>query len=181
MLEAGSEPTLIFKLMCGQSQPARGSQSRSLDCSMSSTHHQRREWNTENRMRHDDGAAMLGRLLDGLGGNAGGADVYGEGAWSFATPPVGFLAAVATGEVAHLQHPCLPLLPLYASLRHTACLGRYQRDTHTWPATRRRPVAAKNSPPGAGTEVRVETREEVSEWCMESHCTVVLEREDKEA
>jgi hypothetical protein len=46
-------------------------------------------------------------LLGGMGGEAGGVDGSGEGAWALATPREGFLAAPGTGELAHLLHLCL--------------------------------------------------------------------------
>ena len=49
---------------------------------------------------------LRGGLLGGVGGEAGGVDGYGEGAWTLATPAEGFLAASGTGELAYLQYPC---------------------------------------------------------------------------
>eukprot|EP01043_Picozoa_sp_COSAG02_P056273 COSAG02_NODE_6651_length_3435_cov_5.250899_2_plen_69_part_00 len=46
-------------------------------------------------------------LLGGMGGEVGGVDGPGEGAWTLATPLKGFLAASGTGELAHLLHLCL--------------------------------------------------------------------------
>ncbi len=46
-------------------------------------------------------------LLGGMGGEVGGVDGSGEGAWTLATPLEGFLAASGTGELAHLLHLCL--------------------------------------------------------------------------
>eukprot|EP01043_Picozoa_sp_COSAG02_P028208 COSAG02_NODE_1699_length_11254_cov_13.904169_8_plen_75_part_00 len=50
---------------------------------------------------------LHGGLLGGMGGEAGGVDGSGEGAWTLATPAEGFLAASGTGELlAHLlSHP----------------------------------------------------------------------------
>eukprot|EP01043_Picozoa_sp_COSAG02_P051624 COSAG02_NODE_5458_length_4302_cov_1.659291_2_plen_75_part_00 len=48
-----------------------------------------------------------GGLLGGMGGEAAGVDGSGEGAWTLATPVEGFLAALGTGELAHLLHLCL--------------------------------------------------------------------------
>ena len=45
---------------------------------------------------------LHGGLLGGVAGEAGGVDGSGEGAWTLATPPGGFLAASETGERAHL-------------------------------------------------------------------------------
>ncbi len=50
---------------------------------------------------------LHGGLLGGRGGEAGGVDGSGEGAWTLATPAEGFLAASGTGELAHLLHLCL--------------------------------------------------------------------------
>ncbi len=48
-----------------------------------------------------------GGLLGGMGGEAAGVDGSGKGAWTFATPAEGFLAASGAGELAHLLHLCL--------------------------------------------------------------------------
>ena len=68
-------------------------------------------------------AAMQALLLPGgghlgaMGCNAGGVDGSGEGMWTLATPPEGFLAGVETGELAHLLHQCLMLaFPRHASM-----------------------------------------------------------------
>jgi hypothetical protein len=45
---------------------------------------------------------LHGGLLGGVGGDAGGADGPGEGAWALASPPEGFLAASEAGGPAHL-------------------------------------------------------------------------------
>ena len=41
---------------------------------------------------------LHGGLLGGMAGEAGGADGSGEGAWTLAAPPEGFLAAPETGS-----------------------------------------------------------------------------------
>eukprot|EP01043_Picozoa_sp_COSAG02_P028201 COSAG02_NODE_1699_length_11254_cov_13.904169_1_plen_70_part_00 len=50
---------------------------------------------------------LHGGLLGGMGGEAGGVDGSGEGAWTLATPREGLLAASGTVELAHLLHLCL--------------------------------------------------------------------------
>ncbi len=68
---------------------------------------------------------LLGGLLGGAGGEAVGLDGSGEGAWTLATPPEGFLAASGTGELAHvrvLAHGCACSAPLRmaVALQHRA-------------------------------------------------------------
>ena len=68
---------------------------------------------------------LHGGLLGGMGGEAAGVDGSGEGAWTLATPAVGFLAASGTGELAHLLHLCLfRAFPRGASLRSQRLTGR---------------------------------------------------------
>ena len=84
---------------------------------------------------------LLGGLLGGMAGEAGGVDRSGEGAWTLASPPEGFLAASETGEPAHLLHPnactcnnrkmywrtCMPTLRQITAKRTTALRTRPEK------------------------------------------------------